>query len=366
MLLQLKPLGFARSERIYFEPRINIVTKGAAARGGKILTLDCYWGEDMIITSNALKDTRYASALTYLELTTCSRVDLEECLIHFPRSERVIRVTALKMAMQRAGQIIAHHLQTRMKAKQLSTALAKIDPRNALYQHHAKTDNESVLREMMGFVNGGKKLRVYNRGVGQIVDEAETIIDDDYVRTVQRAHMVSQEEHLVNIQDSITDLRQMFIEHKKAMDDERKQLQKERMQMAEEQAKWQQLLAERPRAGAEPPPAAGEALAASALAQKGTEGADFAASRFGATSPTCTETPRAADGRATPTSGGMAADGGDAPVRKVENGVLVEKRYRRRKKGAASPTPGGGEPNSGDNNSRPGSRAPSPGPDLDA
>ena len=61
---RLRALGFARSDQIYYEERINIVTKGAAARGGKILTVDCYWGEDMIVTSPALKDTRYASALT--------------------------------------------------------------------------------------------------------------------------------------------------------------------------------------------------------------------------------------------------------------------------------------------------------------
>ena len=74
---RLQPVGYARGERIYYEDRLNIVTKGAAARGGKILTLDSYWGEDMIVTSKALKDTRYSSALTYVELTTLTREDLE-------------------------------------------------------------------------------------------------------------------------------------------------------------------------------------------------------------------------------------------------------------------------------------------------
>merc|ERR1719230_1578335 len=97
--------------------------KGAAARGGKILTLDCYWGEDMIVTSMSLKDTRYSSALTYLELMTLTREHLEVALVHFPQSERHIRVTALKIAMQRAGQIIAHHLQSRQKARHLTMAL---------------------------------------------------------------------------------------------------------------------------------------------------------------------------------------------------------------------------------------------------
>ena len=83
--------------------------------------------------------------------TTVSRVDLEDVLIHFPKSERVIRVTALKMAMQRAGQIIAHHLQTRLKAKQLSGALARFAPGNQMFVN-ASSDaisNEAVLREIL-------------------------------------------------------------------------------------------------------------------------------------------------------------------------------------------------------------------------
>ena len=109
----------------------------------------------MIVTSNALKDTRYASALTYLELTTVTRDDLEDALVHFPNSERKIRVTALKIAMQRAGQIIAHHLQTRMRAKQLSGALARLDPSNSLFVTHAMKGNsqEAMLKEMIHLVN---------------------------------------------------------------------------------------------------------------------------------------------------------------------------------------------------------------------
>ena len=33
---KLKPIGFARGEKIYYEERINIVTKGAAARGSPV------------------------------------------------------------------------------------------------------------------------------------------------------------------------------------------------------------------------------------------------------------------------------------------------------------------------------------------
>jgi hypothetical protein len=140
-----------------------------------------------------------ASALTYLEITTVSRANLEEVLVNYPKSERIIRVTALKMAMQRAGQIISHHVQTRSRAKQLSSTLSKFAPNNALFQNHASSagDGEAVLREMMTLVNGGKKLRRFDDGVGQIVDENENVVDADFVRAAQSAHRVSTDEHLV-------------------------------------------------------------------------------------------------------------------------------------------------------------------------
>ena len=43
-----------------------------------------FWGEDMIVTSNALRDKRDASALTYVEITTLERDALESVLVSPP------------------------------------------------------------------------------------------------------------------------------------------------------------------------------------------------------------------------------------------------------------------------------------------
>lgn len=237
---RLQPLGFARAEKIYYEERINIVSKGAAARGGKILTVDCYWGEDMIVTSPALKDTRYASALTYVELTCVTREDLEDCLVHFPKTERKIRVTALKIAMQRAGQIIAHHLQTRARAKQLSGALSKLDPSNSLFTEHAKEQTpEQMLKEMMNVVNGGRKLRVFDSQFGQIVDETSNIIDDDYVRTMQTQSRLSTDKALQDLRERVTDLQ---TKGEVALAAERTAIAEERRSMAEERDMYRRML----------------------------------------------------------------------------------------------------------------------------
>ena len=79
----------------------------AAVKGGKILLLGNHWGDDMIITSHSLRDTRSVTALTYMEIATLSRDDLEAALVDFPISERHLRVCALKIAFHRAGIVIA-------------------------------------------------------------------------------------------------------------------------------------------------------------------------------------------------------------------------------------------------------------------
>ena len=318
---KLRPDGFARAERIYYEERINIVTKGAAARGGKILTLDCYWGEDMIITSDALKDTRYASALTYLELTTISRSDLEDCLVRYPRSERVIRVTALKMAMQRAGQIISHHLHTRQKAKELSNTLASLDPgftaSPASLKTGSKTEDEKILREMMGLVNGGKKLRVFDRKLGQIVDGDETVIDEDYVKTIRDAHRMTTDEHLMKVQEELAEMR---LEQQKGLEAERAQMAHEKAAGAAERKVYMKLL--------------GSGLkhveATRVIAEsKSTKDRTRPASRAETATPQDREKEVERAGREALSSG------------LAEEGLHYEKRFRRRKKDSSSPQRGG-------------------------
>ena len=39
-----------------------------------------------------------------------------------------------------------------------------------------------MLRSMMDVINGNQKLRVYDTGINEIVDENEQVIDSNYVR----------------------------------------------------------------------------------------------------------------------------------------------------------------------------------------
>jgi len=82
-------------------------------QAGNILTLGAYWGEDVIVTSHALRDLRPASALTYVEVATLTRADLFAVLDQFEDSRTQIRQAAMRIAMQRAIKIIAEYMRAR-------------------------------------------------------------------------------------------------------------------------------------------------------------------------------------------------------------------------------------------------------------
>ena len=104
--------GYAPREKIS-SMKLNILMRGVAAKAGNILTPSMYWGDDVIVTSLALRDLRPASALTYVEVTTVAREDLDAVLADFPKSAAIVRQAAMRIAMKRAVVIISEFVKTR-------------------------------------------------------------------------------------------------------------------------------------------------------------------------------------------------------------------------------------------------------------
>ena len=80
LALAMKREAFAPREKMTSE-KLSIVMRGVAAKAGNILTVTMHWGEDMIVSSAALRDGVEASALTYVEIMTLSRDDCFEVLL---------------------------------------------------------------------------------------------------------------------------------------------------------------------------------------------------------------------------------------------------------------------------------------------
>ena len=197
----------------------------------------------MIVTSPALRDTRYSSALTYVEITTLSREDLDTTVVNFPRSERFLRVTALKIAMQRAGQIIATQLQTRQKAKALSSVLTI--PGKGSDDDGDHTDRRT-LKEMIEVINGGKKMRVYNEEREQIVDENDVVIDEHYVQRMVQQQQQGVETTLAEIRLDLAAVVNQTSEGRRELQDllhgEREAMRAERAAIAAEREAYRTLL----------------------------------------------------------------------------------------------------------------------------
>ena len=69
--------AWERGEQIVHpEPSLAIVVTGTAVLGGRPIAIGQCWGTDVILASDALRDTRPASALTYCEICCLTRAAL--------------------------------------------------------------------------------------------------------------------------------------------------------------------------------------------------------------------------------------------------------------------------------------------------
>jgi len=120
--------------------RLNILMRGVAAKAGYILTEGSYWGEDIIITSPALRDLRSASALSYVEVATISRADLDEVMEQHPQDCDTLRQGALLLATNRASKIIAEYYRLHAAKRRITPA----DPSS-----NSPADGEDLMDEAL-------------------------------------------------------------------------------------------------------------------------------------------------------------------------------------------------------------------------
>ena len=103
--------AFERGETIqHSAPTLSIVVQGTAVRGGKPFGIGECFGEDAIIESNALRDRRIVSALTYCETCCVTKVDIHATSQSHPSARKRLRIEALKIVLYRAPQLIAQYV----------------------------------------------------------------------------------------------------------------------------------------------------------------------------------------------------------------------------------------------------------------
>jgi hypothetical protein len=88
-------------ETISFQNSLFCVSKGVASRDGAVCTQGCFWGEDFILETDALKNKCPAQTLTFCELLVLVPANLFSILEVFPKEKQLVRRAAVRMAVHR-------------------------------------------------------------------------------------------------------------------------------------------------------------------------------------------------------------------------------------------------------------------------
>jgi CRP-like cAMP-binding protein len=75
--------------------------RGIVLYGGRVLTSGKVWGEDMILSSPALRSKYAARCMTYVEVYVISRDELLDLAKQFPATLRIVRRSSFRLAFRR-------------------------------------------------------------------------------------------------------------------------------------------------------------------------------------------------------------------------------------------------------------------------
>merc|ERR1719191_2512416 len=114
----LKPWLYATREVFPIGEVMYIVERGLCARGGNVLCVGHCWGEDMILESDTLRDRTPCVALTYCEVWSLTKVQLQAICGRFPREKKRIRKATVTLAVIRGVIRLAEQVRIQKRIKQ--------------------------------------------------------------------------------------------------------------------------------------------------------------------------------------------------------------------------------------------------------
>lgn len=102
---------FARKEKINLPfVKLCVVERGAVGRAGKVLSPGSTWGEDVILADRRLQHIAHTTALTFVQIFSLSKEQLEGVLKCYPRERKSVRKTACKLSLRRAAMLVSKGL----------------------------------------------------------------------------------------------------------------------------------------------------------------------------------------------------------------------------------------------------------------
>jgi hypothetical protein len=129
--------GYAPRERLSLD-KLTILMRGVASKSGIILTFQGgqvgkhpFWGEDIILHARALRDRKPAAALTYVEVNTLTKPDLDFVLDIFPKSAAHVRKAAVLIAVKRAMVVVSDYVKIQENRERINKMPAKFRKQKA-------------------------------------------------------------------------------------------------------------------------------------------------------------------------------------------------------------------------------------------
>ena len=104
----------------------HVVSRGIAIKDMRVFCGGMVWGLDMILSNTALRRTKPAIALTFLETSSLSRTDFMHVLERFPREKKAVRRSVIWLAFRRK---FTSHAQ---EIEKMTDNLSKVLRRDAL------------------------------------------------------------------------------------------------------------------------------------------------------------------------------------------------------------------------------------------
>ena len=197
--------SYAPDEPIECEEKLVIVTAGMAVRSGAFLGSPSTFG-DVLVNSNALRDTTPAKAVTYCEVAKLSRADLYEVLEVYPDDAKSVKQASIKLALQRAILVVSVYA----KIQQAKGMTDKLEPSDVLKQMFGSQDwnevefDEEGKMKIVGMSGIHSESAYKEPTAAELVGSLEKKVEDPQTQTLVLLRMILERQD--GMQRSITTL----------------------------------------------------------------------------------------------------------------------------------------------------------------
>jgi hypothetical protein len=224
--------SFIPEERINNKVRtLFAIEKGICVLRGLILTMGRTWGEDFLLSSNALRFNDSTISLSFLEVSCLTYTNLTTVLNSFPGERRTIRKATVRLAVFR-GFILEAKLRSqkspasRQKPSMPSQGVRVIDRAStlgniAMLDH--KSDDASLAASSLQAVKHNPAFCMPDQGIpyarAREIEEQIKQIASFCTAAVERMSTVHEKcSHVGSVNDAVHEIRLQEIERKRDLD----------------------------------------------------------------------------------------------------------------------------------------------------